>query len=190
MNILIKVYWLVHFDKSVPASKSVLGNCYISCPTLETVRNHTPCLLYKHTNPAPPNTTQTTTHNSNATQNCQQELGQSQQSHPRHAYKRRRRWHWGHQHLLNCRRPSGPKPEIQDNRRGRGVPTLTWEEVTISEGKRSCCSCSKKEIMSLGFYLKVIYKSACKELCISQRQQQQKVGVGTLPTSERIHILY
>ncbi len=24
-----------------------------------------------------------------------------------------------------CRRPSGPKPEIQHDRRGRGVPTLT-----------------------------------------------------------------
>ena len=26
---------------------------------------------------------------------------------------------------MTCRRPSGPKPEIQHNRRGRGVPTLT-----------------------------------------------------------------
>ncbi len=34
-----------------------------------------------------------------------------------------------------CRRPSGPKPEIQHNRRGRGMSTLTWEEVTIREGK-------------------------------------------------------
>ncbi len=24
-----------------------------------------------------------------------------------------------------CRRPSGPKPEIQHNRRGRGMPSLT-----------------------------------------------------------------
>jgi hypothetical protein len=44
--------------------------------------------------------------------------------------------------------------------------------------------------MSLGFYLKVIYKSACEESCVLQFQQRQKVGVGTLPTSERIHILY
>jgi hypothetical protein len=35
--------------------------------------------------------------------------------------------------------------------------------------------------MSLGFYLKVIYKSVCKESCISQRQQHQKVGVSTMP---------
>ncbi len=35
--------------------------------------------------------------------------------------------------------------------------------------------------MSLGFYLKVIYKSACKELCVSQRQQHQKVGVSKTP---------
>ena len=74
-----------------------------------------------------------------------------------------------------CHRPSGPKPEIQHNRRGRGMLTLTWEELTISEGERSCCSCSKKEIMSFGFYLKVIYKSACKESCILQCQQCQKV---------------
>jgi hypothetical protein len=33
--------------------------------------------------------------------------------------------------------------------------------------------------MSLGFYLKVIHKSACKELCILQCQQRQKVRVGT-----------
>ncbi len=48
-----------------------------------------------------------------------------------------------------CRRLSGPKPEIQHDRRGRGVPTLTWEEVTNKEGKRLCCSCSKKEIIRL-----------------------------------------
>ncbi len=30
------------------------------------------------------------------------------------------------------------------------------------------------EIMSLGFYLKVIYKSACKESCVSQHQQRKK----------------
>ncbi len=45
-----------------------------------------------------------------------------------------------------CSRPSAPKPEIQHNRRGRGVPTLTREKVTIREGKRRCCSCTKKEI--------------------------------------------
>ncbi len=35
-----------------------------------------------------------------------------------------------------CYRPSGPKPEIQHDWRGRGMPTLTWEEVTIREGKK------------------------------------------------------
>ncbi len=79
-----------------------------------------------------------------------------------------------------------PQAIDQHDRRGRGVPTLTWEEVTIREGKRSCCSWSKKEIMSLGFYLKVISKSACEELCILQCQQCQKVGVGTSPMSKRI----
>ncbi len=91
---------------------------------------------------------------------------------------------------LYCHRPSGPKPEKQHNRRRRGMLTLTWEEVTITECNRRCCSCTKKEIKSLGFYLKVIYKFACKESCILQCQQCQKVGVGTLPMSERIHILY
>ncbi len=47
------------------------------------------------------------------------------------------------------RRPSGPKPEIQHDRRGRGVPTLTWEEVNIRESNRRCCSCTKKENLSL-----------------------------------------
>ncbi len=51
-------------------------------------------------------------------------------------------WKWS--------RPSGPKPEIQHDRRERGVLTLTWEEVTIREGKRGrCCSCTKKEIVRL-----------------------------------------
>ncbi len=27
--------------------------------------------------------------------------------------------------LTQCRRPSGPKPEIQHDRRGRGMPALT-----------------------------------------------------------------
>ncbi len=35
--------------------------------------------------------------------------------------------------------------------------------------------------MSLGFYLKVIYKSACEESCVLQCQQCQKEGVGTMP---------
>ncbi len=39
--------------------------------------------------------------------------------------------------------------------------------------------------MTLGFYLKVIYKSACEELCVSQRQQRQKVGVGTTPNTRK-----
>ncbi len=43
----------------------------------------------------------------------------------------------------------------------------------------------KMEIMSLGFYLKVIYKSISKESCISQCQQCQKVGVGTTPNARK-----
>ena len=39
--------------------------------------------------------------------------------------------------------------------------------------------------MSLRFYLKVIYKSACEELCISQCQQPQKLGVGTTPNARK-----
>jgi hypothetical protein len=39
--------------------------------------------------------------------------------------------------------------------------------------------------MSLEFYLKVIYYSACKESCITQRQQRQKVGVGTMPNARK-----
>jgi hypothetical protein len=50
-------------------------------------------------------------------------------------------------HLLSCRRPSGPKPEIGYDRRGRGVLALTWEKVISREGKRLCCSCYKKEII-------------------------------------------
>jgi hypothetical protein len=49
----------------------------------------------------------------------------------------------------DCSKPFGPKPEIQHNQRGRGVPTLTWEEVTIREGNRRCCCCTKKEIIRL-----------------------------------------
>jgi hypothetical protein len=32
---------------------------------------------------------------------------------------------------MACRRPFCPKLEIQQDRRGRGMPTLTGEEVTI-----------------------------------------------------------
>ncbi len=39
--------------------------------------------------------------------------------------------------------------------------------------------------MSLGFYLKVIYKSTCKESCVLQCQQCQKVGVGTMPNARK-----
>ncbi len=39
--------------------------------------------------------------------------------------------------------------------------------------------------MSLGFHLKVICKSACKESCMSQFQQCQKVGVGTTPNARK-----
>ncbi len=84
-----------------------------------------------------------------------------------------------------CNKLFCPKPEIQHDWRGRGVPTLTWEEVTIREGKRRCCSCTKKDFMSLRFHLKVIYKSACEELCILQCQQRQKVGVGTMPNARK-----
>ncbi len=56
-----------------------------------------------------------------------------------------------------CHKPFNPKPGIQHSWRGRGMPTLTWEEVIIREGKRRCFSCTKMEIMSLEFYLKVIY---------------------------------
>jgi hypothetical protein len=39
--------------------------------------------------------------------------------------------------------------------------------------------------MTLGFYLKVIYKSACEELCASQRQQRQKEGVSTTSNARK-----
>jgi hypothetical protein len=32
---------------------------------------------------------------------------------------------WNTYGIKHCHRPSGPKPEIQQNRRGRGMPTLT-----------------------------------------------------------------
>jgi hypothetical protein len=57
-------------------------------------------------------------------------------------------------------------PEIQHDRRGRGVPTLTSEEVTIREGERSCCSCIKKEIMSLRLKVKVIFNLQARSMCI------------------------
>ncbi len=56
-----------------------------------------------------------------------------------------------------------------------------WAEFPRTQ----CCSCTKMEIMSLGFYLKVIYYSACKESSISQCQQRQKVGVGTTPNARK-----
>ncbi len=59
-----------------------------------------------------------------------------------------------------CRRPSGPKPEIQHDQRGRGVPTLTWEEGTIREGKSRCCSFTKKEISRLKKGLQMKYRGA------------------------------
>ena len=39
--------------------------------------------------------------------------------------------------------------------------------------------------MSLEFYLKVIYMSACKEACVLQCQQRKKVGVGTTPNARK-----
>ncbi len=65
-----------------------------------------------------------------------------------------------------CSRPSGPKPEIQHNQRGRGMPTLTWEEVTIREGKRRCCSYTKKEILSLRLKVKVIFSLQARSMYI------------------------
>ncbi len=62
-----------------------------------------------------------------------------------------------------CHRPSGLKPEIQHNRRGRGMPILTWEEVTSREGKRLCCSCSKKEIIRLRNDSKLALNQRVKE---------------------------
>ncbi len=66
MNTLILVYRSVHFDKSVPASKSVRDSCYISCPTLEITHRasctstHTPLHPMPHkqqpTTPMPPKT--------------------------------------------------------------------------------------------------------------------------------------
>ncbi len=37
----------------------------------------------------------------------------------------------------------------------------------------------------LRILLKVIYKSPCEELCVSQCQQRQKVGVGTMPNARK-----
>ncbi len=51
MYTLIKVYRSVHFDNSVPASKSVRDSCYISCPTLEIT--HRACCTSTHTPPPP-----------------------------------------------------------------------------------------------------------------------------------------
>ncbi len=74
----------------------------------------------------------------------------------------------GFYHSANtCSRPSGPKPEIQHNRRGRGMPALTWEGGTIREAKRRCCSCTKKEIMGLRFYLKAILSLQARNMCIT-----------------------
>ncbi len=51
--------------------------------------------------------------------------------------------HWRHEWMGDnplskrmCPEPFGPKPGIQHDGRGRGMPTLTWEEVTIKEGKK------------------------------------------------------
>jgi hypothetical protein len=53
-----------------------------------------------------------------------------------------------------CSKPLCPKPEIQHNRRGRGMPTLTGEEVTIR----------KEEKMVLQLYQKGNYelKTTCE----------------------------
>ncbi len=83
--------------------------------------------------------------------------------------------------IRRCHRPSGPKPETQHDRRGRGVPTLTWEEVTIREGKRRCCSCSKKEIMSLRLAEEMIFS-------LRPRSRANCVGFYTIPYI-RAHIL-
>ncbi len=81
-----------------------------------------------------------------------------------------------------CRKPFGPKPGIQHHGRGRGVPTLTWEEVTIiREGKRRCCSCTKMEIMSLRLAEEMIF-SLCASSCAN------RVGFYTIPYIQA-HIL-
>ncbi len=66
--------------------------------------------------------------------------------------------------IMSCHWLSGPKPEIQHDQRGRDVPTLTWEEVTIREGKRRCCNCIKMEIMSLRLKVKVIFSLQARSL--------------------------
>jgi hypothetical protein len=48
-------------------------------------------------------------------------------------------------HMSYCSRPFCPKLEIQHNRRGRGMPTLT-------EGKYGVVVVPKKKIMTLRFY--------------------------------------
>ncbi len=64
----------------------------------------------------------------------------------------------------------------------QGYSTLEEEEACwlwpekkwLEEGKRRCCSWIKMEIMSLGFYLKVIY-------CLCVRSCANRVGFYTIP---------
>ncbi len=80
-----------------------------------------------------------------------------------------------------CHKPFGPKPGIQHDGRGRGVPTLTWEEVTIREGKRRCCSCTKMKIMSLRLAEEMIFS-------LRARSRANHVGFYMIPYI-RAHIL-
>ncbi len=95
-----------------------------------------------------------------------------------------------------CHRPSGPKPGIQHDRRGRGMPTLTWEEVTIREGKRRCCNCTKKEIIRLRNDSKLALNQQvkkgvyCAEILHNPICYAQNTEVAHLTSWERSHILY
>ncbi len=68
----------------------------------------------------------------------------------------------------NCSRPSGPKPEMQHDRRGRGVTTLTWEEVTIREGKDHVVVDPKRKLWDLEMILTGSQLTG-QERCVSCR---------------------
>ncbi len=94
-----------------------------------------------------------------------------------------------------CSRPSGPKPEIQHNRRGRGVPTLTWEEVTIREGRRRCCVVPKRKLWAEDSIWK--WSLAGKQgTCILHRILHNPIypsvhsELAHMASSERSHIMY
>ncbi len=74
---------------------------------------------------------------------------------------------------LHCSRPFCPKLEIQHDRRGRGVPTLTGEEVTVQRKKRWCCRYKK-----LNYELKTKCKS---DLQSANKEHAYHVGFCTIP---------